>query len=189
MTTLALVLGGAECVWQDVRELLALATPDVVIATNDMIVHWPLDLPHAVTLHPQRLPGWLEQRRANALPAPGTVWSYRTAPHVDRVSDDWQGSSTLLALKFALFELRIDGAVLAGAPLDRSPHFVRAGPWTDARTFYGGWTAHKRQLMGRARSMSGWTKTLLGDVTAEWLAGLGAAPSDASLSDQLIMTS
>lgn len=179
--TLALVVGGARCVWDDAVDLYRQATPDVVIVANDMIPRWPFPLDHAATLHPQNLPGWLNARLSIGRDRPREVWSYRPEANVDRVTSDWQGSSALLALKIALFELKATAAVLAGVPLDRSPHFVRSsGEWTDAHTFVAGWRAHRKDVEAQTRAMSGWPRTLFGEPTPEWLASIGARPADPS---------
>jgi hypothetical protein len=179
--TLALVVGGARCVWDDAVEVYRRATPDLVIVANDMIPRWPFPLDHAVTLHPQKLPGWLNARLAIGRDRPRVVWSHCREANVDRVTADWQGSSALLALKIALVELKADAAVLAGVPLDRSPHFIRStGEWTDAHTFVAGWRARQKEVEPRTRSMSGWPRTMFGEPTPDWLASIGARPADPS---------
>lgn len=176
---LALILGGASCVWDDACAVLRLAAPDIIIATNEMIARWPGPLAHAATLHPLNLPGWQAGRRIKGNAPPGLVWACKAAPGVDRVTSDWRGSSGLFAAKVALIDLRMAGAILAGVPLDRSPHFARGeGPWRDAHAFYPGWIDHKREIAGRLRSMGGWTQQLVGAPTPEWLASVGAAPPD-----------
>src|SRR3954469_12773150 len=175
---IALVLGSAACVWDDVAAALDLAKPDLVIAVNDMIHAWPLSLDCAATLHPQNLPRWLEARAAKGFPPPAQVWSHKPAPHVTHTTADWQGSSGLLALKVALYERKCVGAILAGVPLDRSPHITDELPWKDAHAFYPGWADHTSQIVRGARSMSGWTQLRLGSPTVEWLADMKAAPPD-----------
>lgn len=179
--TVALVLGGAACVWADALAAVKMFAPDVVIAVNDMIPRWPGPLDCAVTLHPNNLPGWLDDRFARGYPIPGQVWSYRAAPRVDRTTGDWKGSSGLLAVKVALLERRTTGAVVAGVPLDTAPHVTGGKPWGDAYAFFPGWADHMRDIKDRARSMSGWTRTRLGEPDAEWLAAMDAAPPDPAL--------
>ena len=179
--TVALVLGGAACVWADALAALRLFKPDIVIATNDMIPRWPAHVDCAVTLHPDNLPGWLDGRAARGLPAPGEVWSYRAAPRVQRTTKDWRGSSGLLGIKVALIECRTTGAVVAGVPLDKTEHFVRGKPWGDAYAFFPGWADHKRDIKDRARSMSGWTRAQLGEPDADWLDRMDAMPPDPAL--------
>lgn len=179
---IALVLGSAACVWADVTAALKLTSPGLVVAVNDMIVRWPLPLDCAATLHPDKLPRWLAARQDAGLPAPRQVWCHRQAKTVTNVTADWRGASGLLALKIALYEHKCDGAILAGVPLDRSPHVGGGEPWKDAHAFYPGWTDQLSKIVKRARSMSGWTQLRLGAPTPEWLAEMKAAgPSDPAL--------
>ncbi len=179
---LALVLGGAACVWDDALAALRLARFDLVLAVNDMIPRWPGPLDCAVTLHPDNLPGWLAARRIKGRRDPGEVWAHRLAPSVTRTTSDWRGSSGLLAVKVALVEHAADGVVLAGVPIDRSEHFARPGkPWGDAHAFYGGWCDHKAQIERRTRSLSGWTGKTFGPPKPEWLVEIKAGPPDGGL--------
>jgi len=181
--TVALILGGAACVWDDARAALKWAKPDIVIAMNDMIPRWPGHIDHAVSLHPKNYPGWLDARRAAGRPDPGLVWSYRQAPRVQKITNDWRGSSGLFAVKVALVCMSMHGAILAGVPLDRSNHFVRDKPWTDAYAFFPGWADRKREIAPRVRSMSGWTRQQFGEPDAAWLAKMNALPPDVALLD------
>lgn len=176
--TVALVVGGAACVWADAAAALKLVKPDIIITMNDMIPRWPGHIDHAVTLHPNSLPGWLDDRRARGRADPGLVWSYRQAPRVQKITDDWKGSSGLFAVKVALISLNVQGVILAGVPLDRSNHFTRGKPWTDCQAFYCGWAHHKPKIIHRVRSMSGWTRMMFGEPSADWLARLKAQPPD-----------
>lgn len=179
--TVALVLGGAACVWADALAAAKLFKPDIVIALNDMIPRWPAHIDCAATLHPDNLPGWLDERRTRGLSGPGEVWSYRMAPRVQKITPDWRGSSGLLGVKVALIALHTTGAVVAGVPLDRTDHFVRGKPWGDAYAFFPGWLAHERDIKHRARSMSGWTRKFVGEPDADWLVKMDAARPDPAL--------
>jgi hypothetical protein len=181
--TLALVLGGASCVWDDALAALRLATPDVVLAINDMIPLWPGVIDHAVSLHPDQLPGWIAAREANSTLPAGfkSVWSHRNGLVVTKTTPDWAGSSGLFAVKVALFELNIDGVIVAGVPMTRSDHFVRRAEWLSCGAFINGWSVRIAQIKPRTRSMSGWTREQLGAPTPPWLASINARPPDKNL--------
>jgi hypothetical protein len=173
--SLALILGGAACVWDDAKAALELVRPDLFVAVNDMIAKWPGNLDAVASLHPHNLPRWLAARRDAGFDPPGEVWSHIRAPAVTKTTSDWRGSSGLFAVKIALIEHACSGAILAGVPMDRSENFARPGkPWPDAHAFYPGWSARKRDIEKRARSMSGWTRLLLGAPTPEWLEAMKA---------------
>lgn len=172
---LALVVGGASCVWQDVEAAMRLATPDAFFVINDMIPRWPHRLDYVTTLHPDKLDGWLTARKKAGHPAPGQVWAHRHAKLVDKVTNDWAGSSGLFAVKLAL-ELKFSGVILAGVPMTpEENHFVRQVKWSSARTFRNGWQKHLTDIKHKVRSMSGWTKSILGEPTPEWLVSIGSA--------------
>lgn len=179
-TRLALVLGGAACVWDDARALLALAAPDAIFAINDMIPRWPGRVDYAVTLHPDKLGDWLALRRDNGFGPPGEVWAHRRAEHVTKFTNDWAGSSGLFSIKIAIGE-GFGGVVVAGVPMDSSEHFVRGKPWGSARAFQKGWIKNMAAIKPVARGMSGWPREQLGPPTPEWLASINAAPPDESL--------
>jgi hypothetical protein len=181
MKRLALVVGSAQCVWQDTAALLAMATPDIVIAVNDMIHLWPGPIEHAASLHPDKLNGWLAARAAKGLTMPRMVWSHRRCAPVTNVASEWRGSSGLLGIKVAIYEQGFAGAVAVGMPMNHDPHVNEQNPWPSGHAFRDGWTLQRAKLKPRVRSMSGWTRELLGAPTPEWLAQIGAAPPDSVL--------
>lgn len=178
--TIALILGGASCVWDDAKAALALADPDAVIAINDMIPAWPGKIDYAVTLHPNKLPMWLAKRRERGMETDFPCWAHRRdrANGVTHYCSDWQGSSGLFAIKVAIQQIGISGAILAGVPMTPTPHFVRgeSKPWKSANAFIAGWKRHMDEIKSVARSMSGWTRQQLGAPTPEWLAKNKAKP-------------
>lgn len=181
--TAALVLGGAECVWTDAETAMAMVDPDAVIAVNDMIALWPGKIDYACTLHREKLLGWQTGRKAAGFNA-----DYQTAyfekpkkrptgpaPKVDLVvSDRWPhldtGSSGLYGVKVALNE-GFDRVILAGIPMDAGlGHFVRHETWDAARGFRAAWVGAIPHILGPVRSMSGWTREILGYPSQDWLA-------------------
>src|SRR5690606_1278796 len=108
----ALCLGGADGVQDEWEAAQGLATFDYVVACNDVGTIWPGRLDAWVTLHPEYLPRWIEQRRAN-----GYRDAARYLAHGDYLPD-WMelvefrfpgqsnsGSSGLFAAKVALIDL------------------------------------------------------------------------------------
>jgi hypothetical protein len=176
----ALVIGGAECVWNDAKEALSMFTPDAVFVTNDMIAHWPTRLDYAVTLHPEKIVEWIRRRKIAGFSEPGEIWAHhmRSGQIVQRSTPDWGGSSGLFAVKIALEE-GFDGIVLAGVPMvPEAKHFVRKSDWVAGHSFKKAWSNHLEAIKPKTRSMSGLTKELLGGPTAKWLLSIEAAPSD-----------
>ena len=174
MAKLAVVIGGASCVWDDLRELRELREPDFVVAINDVGTVYPHSLDHWVSYHSSYFGRWLDQRRKNGLPGNPTLWTGkrrpRDVPTNIKTYDLFGGSSGLLgahvAMQFA------DKVVLAGVPMDPAmTHYHtrdRGNPWKDAKNYHRHWQKIAPKLCN-VRSMSGWTQNLLGAPTTAWL--------------------
>lgn len=176
---IALVVGGAECVWKDAHTALSMFTPDAVFIINDMIPRWPGRIDYAVTLHPNKLDEWLRDRKKFNGQVNFRIYAHKQYHGlVHTVIPDWQGSSGLFAVKAALSE-SFAGVVLAGVPMTpKSGHFVRHKIWSSSALFTKGWVNHYKEIKVQTRSMSGWTKELLGVPTPEWLVSMNSAPPD-----------
>lgn len=182
---IALVLGGAANVWEDVEEALELGEYAGVVTCNDVTARWPGEIEACVSMHAESWPRWLSARAKRPLPAPKRVvghleFTKSALKRPDVVTDwvDWRlpgqtenGSSGLFALKVALVDLGFDRAVLCGVPMDAErAHFFDPRQWQGAMAHRGGWTQALPAIRDRARSMSGWTRELLGAPAPDWLA-------------------
>lgn len=171
----ALVLGGADCLWDDVEaveQLIGKPWPGPVVACNEAGAHWPRRLHHWATFHPENFAQWETLRRQLGHP-PGYVrWSNRNVPEqADRLVQDWGGgSSGLIAVNVAMdMGWR---SVLCGVPLEERPHFHDRDdgrPWKYANVHIKRWERNQQKLQGKVKSMSGATRQLLGAPTAQWL--------------------
>lgn len=175
-----LVLGGAECLHDDMR---AYSGPiDGVVACNEAGAETER-LDAWVTLHPINWikKGWLAAREANGYPdAPLYTHDPRHAPEGTRQTEycfpgqEHSGSSGMFAAKVALVDLGFDRAVLCGIPMSPMPHFHGAEHWhtqPDARgkrtsdipaRYLKRWRDVPQEYIDRIRSMSGATRDLLG---------------------------
>ena len=168
---LAAVLGGARGVWAELAELETLIgrKPDLIVGTNDAGVVYPGHLDAWATLHHERFAEWRQRRVGNQ--------NYRAFIHApfsgveaEAIPDRWAGSSGLFAAQVALSHLGARGVVLCGVPLDADrAHFFNSYPWTDADVFRRGFEAALPVIRDTVRSMSGWTRDLLGVPDAQWL--------------------
>lgn len=179
---LALVIGGAACVWDDVEKAQEFGPFDAVFAINDVLSHYPGAVDFAVSLHPEKFARWLGDREARGFPAPGTVIAHkingremrRERYAVDEVIEyRWpgmqtSGSSGLFAVKVAI-EKGFDRIILAGVPMDpERRHFFDPARWEPANTFWPAWQTMLDRYGGRTRSMSGRTRALLGEPPESW---------------------
>lgn len=80
--------------------------------------------------------------------------------------DVWEGGSSALLGVMAGIKLGYNKIVLCGVPLQGANP---GHPGADYSMFQGRWTEIVSVLCNYVRSMSGWTRQLLGYPTAEWL--------------------
>ena len=184
----ALVVGTGECVIDDLASFMLLPRmPFEIFIVNEAFKFMP-EWDHWCSLHPERMTGW--RKAATAL---GRTLTMRSTHLPDLDADDWEaamrkgdrvdfphqrhdwrvsgvsssGSSGLFATRLAI-RFGYDKVVLAGVPMNRSPHHGRTEPWEDSREFSVAWSAAERELHGKVRSGSGWTRDLLGEPTKHW---------------------
>lgn len=172
----AVIVGGADRVMIDYEHAMALclevsAGPTVFIV-NDMIAKFQHYAEHAVTLHPDKLSGWVTQRKNNNYPPTRTVWAHRKFKDiVTNHTGDWGGSVGLFAVKIAR-ELGFERILLCGVPMDpQSNHFVRHLRWNAAQAFWRAWVTREKEIKPYVRSLSGGkTEAMFGAPDAAWLA-------------------
>lgn len=181
MTT-ALVLGGAACLHDDIRAASAFGPFSEVVACNEAgaefygITAW-------VTLHANKFPQWIKRRAGNGyndVPPRYTHDERYTGPGVTITpwgfpGQQETGSSGMYAAKVALVDLGCDRAILCGVPMTQTPHFFDDGiwngkQWDNAGRYFKRWQMVSDEYKSRVRSMSGATRELLGEPTADWLA-------------------
>lgn len=171
----ALVLGDASCVMTDADAALKLFKPDAIFATNNIGLRWKGHVDVWCTLHPLKCTDWpgmqaAVETRVNSGRNRPELWAHNMKGGVDFRTSDWGGSTGLLAVKIAM-EKGFGRIVLAGVPLSSElAHYYNPGrPWKSATNFHRAWRKRMMWLGPRVRSMSGWTRELLGPPTAEWL--------------------
>jgi hypothetical protein len=170
----AIVMGGGGdpfAEYKIARGLCERAEKNVsIFAGNDMIEHFPENIDHAVSLHPDKLRHWLPRRKASGFNDPPKVWAHRNYEGaVTHWTRDWSGSTGLFCVKIAR-ELGFVHIVVCGVHMNvESDHFVRKMAWNAALAFRRGWTAHANELRPYLRSMGGWTQQEFGAPTEEWL--------------------
>lgn len=178
MPDVAVVVGGAECVWDDVERARALCAEAGVepefFVINDAIAYFS-DPCVAVSLHPDKMVPWFSTRASKGFPAPFEVWchSNRRAAHklVTNVLKDRGGSSGLLAVYVALHK-GYNRVILCGVPMETAAnHFVRKVKWVACVAFWRAWELHANEIKPYVRSFSGQTAALLGQPTVEFLKG------------------
>jgi len=155
----AIIIGGAVRAMEDYERAATLCTNAEVtlFIINDMIATFPYYAENAVSLHPDKLTGWLTQRKNNNHPSVKNIWGHR--PFEDIVTNhtaDWGGSSGLFSIKIARYELGFERIILCGIPMDPAAnHFVRKVRWNAAQAFWRAWVTREKEIKPYVRSLSG----------------------------------
>lgn len=181
----ALVVGCADCVWDDVAAAELLGAFDRIYCVKLAGVAWPGRFDVWATLHPEYMDEYEAKRAEKNLPngyevvAPlaGEVGEHGGKGRISRrVTYRYPGmtgsaSSGIYGAKVALHD-GCSRVVLAGVPLTRTPHFAR-GPsnWAQLGSFLPGFEISVSHMLGKVKSMSGMTMERLGRPDPEWLAG------------------
>ena len=172
MNTL-IIIGSAPCDAADLAALVDLARgADLINGTFDLMaigldaISCRLPLKYVATNHHEDIPAIRERRAAMGGNLDYRLISFKPGPGVDIVQPlgPVSGSSSLLGA-LAAITLGYDRIVLCGCPL--AGNAPEGNPY---EAFRPGWSAEFRAVRDRVRSMSGWTRELLGAPTAGWLA-------------------
>lgn len=168
-----IALGGAKGVWDELGEALELFPHSDVGAVNDAGKDYPGRLTVWATLHAndKKLNAWQRQRALNGFNTDYVTIANKDhpLPRVDRVVNEyWSGTSGLYLVQVALFTLGYDRVICCGMPLTQSPHYFSDEDWKSFHLYRRGWMKAAEDLNGRVKSMSGWTRELLGHPR-DWL--------------------
>ena len=180
----AVVMATGWTVWDDLERFDPVARKCAVVAVNNMILHWKARVHHGVSLHAEEPPLWRLLRGQYGCDAGHThTHAYRESrdPRIPNCDYIWKirgsalaGTSTLFAVAVAL-ALGYSRIVVAGAPLDGKRHFYDS-PGVECKQFASTsvrqeWqNAQTHVFQDRVRSLSGWTRELLGEPADSWIA-------------------
>jgi hypothetical protein len=165
----AIVIGSAPCLYEDLGALGDVVRGATVFAVNDMTALAPMQIHHGVSHHPEKLVHWAALR-AHLTGHPkgeGHVTTHASKAHaeIDRVWPAFHapGSSSLFAVRVAL-ALGHREVILAGVPLDGSGYLRgprQAGAYDYSR-YRKDWVRVQDELRGRVTAASGYLRELLG---------------------------
>jgi len=169
-------------VWEEVLAWEALygrQWDGVVVAVNDVGCHWPRDLHHWVSLHPEKLVGWAALRAQYRHPSGYVTWGRAGRP-CDRHVKAWAGGSSGMYGVQVAQVVGCSRVVLCGIPMTAAAHFAESTvhvlrqPWTAVAGHWRAWEAQGYRMQGWAKSMSGRSQEMLGAPTLDWLYGPSA---------------
>lgn len=173
---IALALGGARCVWDDLAaaEALLAGRPRLVVACNDAGRDYQGRLDAWVTLHPEKFARWRRGRCGNSDYLAATRLSAQATPDAEVVPERWPATSGIYAAQVAIERMAADGVILCGVPMDAAEeHYHQPGSWDDAPRYWRSVLRAHAEVGDRIRSMSGKTRELFGIPNGEWLARHG----------------
>lgn len=152
---------------------------DIGCVYSDKIDFW-------CTLHPEKLHAWQSLRHQNGYNDDYVSIAHEgfqpgcyngPDPRIDKAVNyaypgmTGSGSSGLLAVKAAQEE-GFERIILAGVPMQiNQKHFFDGKAWYERDMFTQAWLISLPLLKDSVRSLSGWTKELLGYPTETWFAG------------------
>lgn len=132
------------------------------------------------TLHPEKGRRFLEGIDYTALPLFSSEANSNDRFPWRVEKEFWRGTSGLFAVQVAIKTLGFAGVIVAGVPIDHvagttyklEPRY--AGKWANGYEdrYRSGWRLALPHIKDRVRSMSGWTKELLGAPSKQWIEAL-----------------
>ncbi len=181
-----LILGSGACLWRDLERARSQGLDNSqILAVNHAGAAYGGRIDHWASLHPDRFPDW----RADRAGLDDTITYGPWMTPGDRVDvclpERWFGGSGLYAVQIALEILNAPRVVLAGIPLDGGPYFFetdyRFGSGAALCRYHAAWTAAAHFFDDRVRSLSGWSRELLGAPDKDWLESRPDQPQDSSV--------
>lgn len=181
MTT-ALVVGRANGVWDEIAAAKALVPGgkfDITLVTGPVVVDYPDEVDCWVWFHTELFEHYAKKRAEKGYSPIRTFWApnYRGRPRGNpscfdvRLINVEGGSSGYTAVRVALDKLHASHVVLAGCPMTSEGGKYdkdKSEKWEEAVAQRYAWERDKALIIGRVKSMSGWTQEFLGAPTREW---------------------
>lgn len=184
MNKIAAIIGCASCWREDLDRFKSICSDFDVFAIG-LDCPYEDEIKYFVTYHVEDIQKYKEKRKLKGLNLDYQVISHTNdfkkyckernkkikwteGVNVDVVYpyEPPSGSSSLLGTRAALIKLGYKKVVLAGCPLGIGNILNETKSYN---VFKKGWTKLKPGLVDKVKSMSGWTKELLGEPTKEWI--------------------
>lgn len=167
-----IILGGGRSVWDDYVRLKDKGFTGQIMAVNDIGMYFDQPIEHWVSLHPDHLRAWAQLRMKHSLPMPRLLHTNRHTHDINVCWDlqPYAPFSGLYAAQVGL-SLGYNMMVMCGVPQDGKGRFFDP-PWMDNTEHadsnqlkaFRHIIEQNQELRGALRSMSGWTRELLGEA-------------------------
>jgi hypothetical protein len=121
-----LIVGSGRCVWDDLEKIGFPDNPpnSIVMAVNDMIVHYPYRVDHAYSLNRSMLDKWIAARRYNTGPI------IKHSPKTNKRRSGVKSSG--INAVYCGLDLGYEQIIVCGVPLDNSGHYFEP-EWMKSR--------------------------------------------------------
>lgn len=162
MKPVLIIVGSAPCTQEDLGRLPQVEA-DYMIIGLDAVEKYLGFAKYVATFHPGEIPQIIERRKKAGGNTDWQMISHEQKPGVDIVTPHTgpSGSSAMLGIITGL-KFGYEKIICCGCPLDGENKYT---------AFRGGWTKRLDLIRDKVRSMSGWTRELVGEPTEEWLNG------------------
>lgn len=162
-----IITGSAPCVIDDLTAMaMDDSAADFMAIGLDAVDKYRWPIKYVATYHPAEIFEIRKRRETLVGQVDFAIISHEQHEHVEIfIGEYWtpSGSSALLGVQAAL-AMGYRRIILCGCPLAGKND--KGGSY---ESFRKGWEARVKELDGRVRSMSGWTRDFLGAPTEEWL--------------------
>jgi hypothetical protein len=167
-----IVTGAHQATVEEIKLVPDYRKFDFMAIGLDAVHLYPWDIKFVATYHPDDIP-LIKKRRelvGNTDYRLICHTDFFNGHHVDGVDiitpfEAPSGSSALLGVLTAI-KIGYEKIILCGCPLTgKNANGARY------ETFQDGWISKKNIVLGKVKSMSGWTREFLGEPTPEWIAG------------------
>jgi hypothetical protein len=179
----AIILGSGGSAVSEFDAALSLCPQAKVICVNDALRFCGVRADAFATLHPEKGERFLKGLDIEGLPLYASEVNANSRYPWIIIREQWAGTSGLFGVQIALNELRFERVILAGVPMDHAAgtiyklHPRYRGKWANGYEdrYRRGWEKALPRLSGKVKSLSGWTRDLLGEPSKDWLSPLSAA--------------
>jgi hypothetical protein len=175
------VIGRAANVWHEVEDARRLFSQShTIVVVGRVGIDCPFPIHYWVSYHGNEFEGWCSQRALSLrLDENPQFWSSSQGRRIDAseskrgiryLNTHNGGSSGLLGALVARQVVLGNKIILAGVPMTKEGgRFDQSGEWEEAEQHRAAWMRCLDQLLPYVRSMSGWTQSVFGTLTREWL--------------------
>jgi hypothetical protein len=164
-----MIIGIAPDCKKEIKELYSIESKlDIMLVGMDAVGTINFPVQYIVTNHQEDIPVIISKISSDTKNYSQTkiITPYKFTGSDIVLTPEYEGPSGSSSIVGALaaIQLGYDKIILCGCPL-----IGKAFEGNAYEAFHNGWIYHKDKVFGKVKSMSGWTRELLGAPTKEWM--------------------